>query len=332
MLKLKFLFDNPDLAHMLLKNWDYDESSLDMFRSYRISANAIYPFTRNKEIHLLRFCPTSEKIKDNLIAELEFVAYLGNNGYPALESVPSKTGEELVHTSTPWGEYFASAFKRVNGTQLSDLPLENDLLFAYGSALGQLHKLSSQYTAPVTKRWTHTEVLAWVEKILTSISTEAAALEELEYLREKFSQLPVNAENYGLIHYDFELDNVFYDPQTKSCSVIDFDDAMYHWFVMDVEQALDSLKGEVAESEFEQKKILFLEGYKTRFVIDNGLFESRVLFRRFANLYDYARVRRAIEERWENEPDWLIQLRQKLNGALQRRSAYFGSKNIIQQT
>lgn len=102
MMKLKYFFDNPELAHMLLKNWDYDESSLDMFRSCRISANAIYPFTRNEEVRLLRFCPTSEKIKDNLLAELEFIAYLRNNQYQAVASVLAKTGEELVQRLTPW--------------------------------------------------------------------------------------------------------------------------------------------------------------------------------------------------------------------------------------
>ena len=330
MMKLKYLFDNPELAHMLLKNWDYDESSADMFSSYRISANAIYPFTSKEEVHLLRFCPTSEKIKENLLAELEFVAYLRNNHYPAVVSVPSKTGEELVQRLTPWGEYFASVFKRVSGVQLSDLPLDNDLLFTFGSALGQLHKLSSQYTAPATKRWTHVEVLAWIDETLTSISTEAAALQELVFLREKFSQLPIHPENYGLVHYDFELDNVFYDQQTKSCSVIDFDDAMYHWYVMDIERALDSLKGEVAESEFEQKKTHFLEGYKTHFAIDQELLESRLLFKRFANLYGYTRILRAIQERWENEPDWLIQLRVKLDEALRKRSAHFGRKSAVQ--
>ena len=303
MLKLKYLFDNPELAHMLLKNWDYDESSLDMFRSFRISDNAIYPFTRNEKIHVLRFSPVSEKSRDNLIAELEFLAYMRGNQYNAVESVLSIAGEELVQKSTPWGDYFASVFKHVNGKQLSGLLLENELLLTFGSALGQLHKLSSQYTSPTYKRWRHLDVLAWVEKILTVISTEGEALHELEILREKFSQLPVNAGNYGLIHYDFELDNVFYDPESNSCSVIDFEDAMYHWYVMDIEQALDSIQGEVAESEFEQKKALFLEGYKTHFTIEDELFESRLLFRRFANLYSYARILRAIQGEWENEPD-----------------------------
>ncbi|HMD82583.1 MAG TPA: phosphotransferase, partial [Anaerolineales bacterium] len=305
-------------------------SSADMFSSYRISATAIYPFTSKEEGCLLRFCPTSEKIRENLLAELEFIAYLRNNHYPAVASVPSKTGEELVQRLTPWGEYFASVFKHVSGVQLSEIPLENDILFTFGSALGQLHKLSSQYANPANRRWTHAEVLAWIEETLTNISKEAAALQELVYLREKLSQLPINSENYGLVHYDFELDNVFFDQQSKSCSVIDFDDAMYHWYLMDIEQALDSLKGEVAESEFEQKKMHFLEGYKTHFAIDPKLFESRLLFRRFANLYGYTRILRAIQERWENEPDWLIQLRVKLNMALRNRSVHFGKTSAVQ--
>ena len=44
MMKLKHLFDNRDLAEMLLQNWEHDESSLDMLR---ISANAVYKFNKN---------------------------------------------------------------------------------------------------------------------------------------------------------------------------------------------------------------------------------------------------------------------------------------------
>lgn len=47
MIKLKYLFDNRNLAEMLLGNWDYDKCSLEMFKYYRISSNAIYPFQNN---------------------------------------------------------------------------------------------------------------------------------------------------------------------------------------------------------------------------------------------------------------------------------------------
>ncbi len=53
MMKLRHLFHNPDLAHMLVSNWEYDADSLDLFQHFRISANAIYPFRIHGEVCLL---------------------------------------------------------------------------------------------------------------------------------------------------------------------------------------------------------------------------------------------------------------------------------------
>ena len=82
--------------------------------------------------------------------------------------------------------------------------------------------------------------------------------------------------------------------------------------------------GSVSEAARALTDYLFNKGYKTHFAIDHEVFESRLLFRRFANIYSYARILRAIDQVWENEPDWLTQLRLKLNGALRKRSAHFG--------
>lgn len=69
MLKLKYLFNNVNLAEMLLKNWEYDSESLDMFQYYRISSNAIYPFRYEGKTCLLRFAPRQRKCKSNIAAE-----------------------------------------------------------------------------------------------------------------------------------------------------------------------------------------------------------------------------------------------------------------------
>lgn len=324
MMKLRHLFNNPALAEMLLKNWEYDETSLDLFQYFRISANAIYPFKKDGEVRFLRCCPISEKTKDNILAELAFINYLRSKQYNALEPVPSRDGDGLVQKSTPWGEYYASVFKRVTGTQISETDFKDEIMFAYGTALGQLHELSNSYTAPKTKRWTHVDVFKWLEDTFKSLAIEASPMDELNLLREYFSRLPINPKNYGLVHYDFELDNVFYDETTKSCSVIDFDDAMYHWYIMDIVQAMESIKGEIAENEFSRKQAVFLEGYRSRFDLDDDLFAMIPAFKRFANLYGYARVARAIQEQWDNEPDWMVELRTKLNKALERESEFFG--------
>ncbi len=326
MMKLRHLFHNPDLAQMLLGNWEYDESSLAMFTKYRISANAIYPFKKNEDTRFLRFCPTSEKPREHIIAELAFIDYLRRHHYQALEPIPSKTGEELVQKATPWGEYVASVFKRVPGKPISESGLENDILFTFGASLGQLHQLSNDYIPPTTRRWTHTDVFMWIENTLRAVSAEESAFRELKLLRHYFGTLPQTPGQYGLIHYDYELDNVFYDSKTEVCSVIDFDDAMYHWYGMDVEQTLDSLRkdNDFTDDEFQQKKALFLEGYRSRFAIGDDQLATMPMFRRFANLYSYTRIVRSIQEEWDNEPEWLVGLRNKLHYALKNRSASFG--------
>ncbi len=326
MMKLKYLFDNRDLAHMLVKNWEHDKSSLEMFEHYRISANAIYPFKRNNVVYFLRFAPSSEKVKENIVAELNFINYLRGNYYNALEPVPSKLGEEVLCKSTPWGEYYASAFKRVNGKPINKSDFDNDVILTLGKSLGHLHKLSSEYLNPKPKRWTHNDVFDWIEKTLTDLPDKEMALSESWILREYFSRLPKDRRNYGLIHYDFELDNVFYDNVEKTCSVIDFDDAMYHWYVMDIEQTLDSLKDEIPENGYQEKKAVLIQGYRSEFDVSDEILELLPVFRRFANLYGYARISRSVQETWDNEPEWLIGLRLKLNKALDKRTLNFGKK------
>lgn len=45
MLKLKYLYENYDLAKSALENWEYDTDTLDEhLQNFRISSNAVYPF------------------------------------------------------------------------------------------------------------------------------------------------------------------------------------------------------------------------------------------------------------------------------------------------
>jgi Ser/Thr protein kinase RdoA (MazF antagonist) len=47
--------------------------------------------------------------------------------------------------------------------------------------------------------------------ILKDFLQETAALTETRLLHDYFSSIPITKSNFGLIHYDFEYDNVFYD-------------------------------------------------------------------------------------------------------------------------
>lgn len=325
MLKLKYLFNNTDLAEMLLGNWEFDPESLDLFQYYRISSNAIYPFKYRGNNQMLRFAPQSEKRKSNLLAELEFISYLQVCGYGVLESVPAVGGAELVESKTPWGDYYASVFKRVAGTQLGRTDLNNHIVFRYGEALGLLHQLSGGYIPAANRRWTHRDVLEWIQAVLAEFPLEAAAAAEVKLLTEYFADVPVTSSNYGLIHYDFELDNVFYDEAADAISAIDFDDSMYHWYAVDIEQALDSLEEEIAPEDFGRKKQCFMDGYRSRYSLpDEG--PSTDACRRFTSLYKYVRILRSTAERWEHEPEWMSGLRIRLERSLKEKAFRFGEQ------
>ena len=121
---------------------------------------------------------------------------------------------------------------------------------------------------------------------------------------------------YGLVHYDFEPDNVFYDAETNSCAVIDFDDGMYHWYALDIEQVFASLAEELSGDSLEAAERAFLDGYRTQHAYTAEMDALRPLMRRFINLYTYARLTRSIAETFDDEPEWLTGLRVKLGSIL----------------
>lgn len=319
MLKLKYLFENYDLAKYALKYWEHDVDTLDeMLSHFRISSNAVYPFKQNGKVCFLRLAPTQEKQKNNIFGEMEFISYLSEHDYPGNVPIKSVTGETCIKLMTSWGEYYATAFESAKGVQLEKTDKSDEIMYQYGKALGKLHSLSSQF-APKIKKWTYLNVLDWIELVLHEYNAPDDILQKLTSLKQELGKVSINNSNYGLIHYDFELDNVFYDKDTNTCSVIDFDDGMYHWYALDIEQVFNSLEEELKGESLKNAKDQFISGYKSEHCFTLEMDNSRALMRRFINLYSYARLIRCIAEKFENEPEWMIQLRLKLNKVIEEK-------------
>ena len=313
MLKLKYLFENYDLAKTLLKNWAHDAHNLDaMLAQFRISSNAVYPFCTSGEVCFLRIAPVEEKLEKNLVGEMAFIEYLIAQGFPALAPLRTNSGELYVKATTEWGSYYATAFSKVKGIQLEDIEITNEIAVTYGKTLGQLHHLSAAYN-PQVKKWTHEEVIAWIRTTLIAHGANDGALAELAAVEAALSALPTNQDNYGLAHYDFELDNVFYHADSNACSVIDFDDGIYHWYALDIEQVFDSLGDVLSGDALDSTKKAFMHGYTSACHRVDDTESMRPLMRRFINLFAYARLIRSVAETFADEPAWLLQLRTKLN-------------------
>lgn len=313
MLKLKYLYENYDLAKLALENWKYDTDTLDDYlQHFRISSNAVYPFLWQGNMRYLRLSPVSEKMENNLKGELEFLCYLQNRNYPAVIPVASNSGELVVTLDSIWGKYYASVFKGVGGISIEDTDYNDHILFAYGKALGQLHMLSTEYS-PKNRKWTYGDALLWIGQTLKEYHAPAKMLAELDQVRQALNELPQTSDTFGLIHYDFEPDNVFWDENNQCCTGIDFEDGMYHFFLVDLEQALDALLENIPANRQIIAKTTFLRGYQSVKMLEPAYDEKLKLMRRFCNLYSYARLIRCVAEEYPNEPDWMVRLREKLH-------------------
>lgn len=313
MLKMRYLIENFDLAREALSHFDHDAEGLDeCLRHFRISANAIYPYTSAGALHFLRLAPTQEKDEADMRGEIEFLRALEAQGYPAMRPVCAKDGSYLLRLNTHWGEYLACVFTGVPGRPIEDMEPDPVLMRAYGGALARLHAVSEQ-TAPV-RRPDHTAVLRWVRGQLREFHAPEAALQACGRLEHELARIPRAEAEYGLVHYDFEPDNVFFEPETGLCHAIDFDDSIYCWYALDIEQALDCI-----ESGFHAD---FLAGYASVRPLLAGLDALRPLMRRLIDLRSYARLIRCLSDRPEPAPEWMPALRERL----QARADWLGAK------
>ncbi len=306
MMKLKNLVENFGLARLALTHYAHDADSLDsMLSRFRISSNAVYPYLDRGQLCFLRLAPLEEKNPAHVKAEIDFIQYLRGQDYPAMPPIPDNAGQLTFLLDGPWGMYCVSAFAAVPGAPIEDTPLSPEIVHAYGHSLGRLHAFSSIYEVPAVRpSWD----AALNRDILLGVQASPTVLAAYDKIFDALHTLPTDRSCYGLIHYDFEPDNVFWDAGSHSISVIDFDDCIYGWYAMDVAQALNELDDEWAAT--------FLEGYRSAFPFSTEQAATLPLMQRYIQLRSYARLKHCLSEGVPNPPEWMVNLRTMLEGKL----------------
>ncbi|MBB6670429.1 phosphotransferase enzyme family protein [Cohnella nanjingensis] len=301
--------ENDAPAKQLLQRWAHDADTL---RFWRASSNFVYTYANNDKPYFLRFIHETDNRIEQIQAELDFVLYAIEQGYPAAAPVRSRDGCWIETVSTENGLYYGVAFERARGQHIPLNRMSEEHFAAWGRSLASLHRLSESYAPRATPCRNWEDTLIWIASILQRDPGKAGLLHTLHALRARLAELPAAPGSMGMIHYDFEFDNLFYVPEEARYCAIDFDDAMVHWFMMDVASALSDL----LEQESGQARLqinTFLDGYRSVKALDEYDLSLIPVFRQFADLYTYARLQRSIEELDESSsPEWAVQLRDKL--------------------
>lgn len=298
------------VAKAFLRLWEHEEGTLEVWRA---SSNFVYRFENKGKKFFLRFSFEGAQTLEHVEAELDFINYLALSHYSTIVPIRSIEGTLVERVTTSEGLYIGVVFSDAEGESLDCDQMNDTQMEAWGKSLGSLHTCSQVYEpAKERKRKDWRDGLDHIAVALERHSHEKEALMELDNLRIWLYSLKQTKHDYGLIHYDFQQDNIFWHASTSQFHVIDFDDAMYHWYAMDIVAALaDVLDNK--ERDFSRQVECFLRGYTAICPLDKQMIEHFPKFLRFSKLYSFSRILTALEDSdLSNTPPWYAGLRLKL--------------------
>ncbi|MCT1905527.1 phosphotransferase enzyme family protein [Oceanobacillus sojae] len=292
------------LGEEILERWGYDEGSATILRA---SANFIFEFYKEGEQFFLRFNDSSERNYSSIEAELNIVKCLGNRSLNVAQPIASLNGNDIEVVETKLGTFLAVVFEALEGKHLDMEEISDQQAYIWGQSLGNLHanlkQLPEKYRV---NRPSWKELLLEVKEILPK--KELAAHKEADKLLSWTDTLSLSKENFGIIHYDFELDNVIFNDNT--IGMLDFDDSSVHWFAADIVYALR----DAGDFNLENPVITtFIKGYKSETDLDMEMLHMSSGFERLHKLISLAKLIRAVDiDAAEDHPEWLVNLRVKL--------------------
>lgn len=308
---------HSDLADAILQRWTHDA---ERARYWRASANFVFFFKRDGQDYVLRFNHARERTVAVIQAEIDYVMMLAARGMRVAKPVQSRAGQYVESIDTSQGEFHAVVFAALPGDQLEVEDLTPEQFTLWGQALGELHNASMYYANSGRPTWA--DHLAFIAATLPR--HETAARQVLDQLTTQLGKLPVDQQRFGLIHFDFELDNLVWDAGQPG--IIDFDDCAGYWYVADIAFALrDLFEDSAAKVDLQNEAFRqFIQGYGRVRPIDDEVLQQLPLFLRLHHLILFARLQRALTPvDPAGELPWMPELRDKLSVKMQFYRAQF---------
>ena len=306
------------IAERLLEQWKHEPGSARFFRS---SANFVYSFRRGEERYFLRFAERGERSAEEIEAELALLRWLASQGMLVATPIASDRGRWVETVETDLGTFHAVVFTALEGAQPESDELSAAQFEQWGATLGQLHATMRRFPDPqaIAARRACANTLALARAAAAHDDPRVQA--EYDYLSAWLAALPATATNYGLIHGDFELDNLFWQDDGATIAMLDFDECSHCWYVADIAFALRDL--------FENGVDLsnpsfgaFMRGYARHAAVDDDLLAQLPTWMRLVNLIMYGKLTRAMDVTpGPNDPDWAAPLVERLRRRMEEYKA-----------
>jgi amicoumacin kinase len=270
--------------------------------------NYVFEAYRGNKPVILRITHSTHRSKDEILAELDWMNFLHQQKVNCPEAFTSSNNQLIEDMPVGDGSFFyACLFSKVDGypVKIKSDVFNNQLFHAWGKAIGQMHSVTKEYKPSkeikLRPAWENEELL----DIESYVPNEKEVIKNTKLLIKELKSLPINKDNFGLIHSDIHSGNFFYDG--KCVHVFDFDDCSYHWFASDIAIPLyySVLYGYHNSSEMEREQFAsnflfyFIQGYEEHHSLPVAWKEQLPLFfmLRDINLYSVLHKKISPEER-----------------------------------
>jgi Ser/Thr protein kinase RdoA (MazF antagonist) len=206
-------------------------------RFWRSSASHVFtvPGTDGAGRAYLRFVPAWWRRPEQVAAVVGLLSRLAGAGAAVVRPVPSAAGRLAETVDTPLGPVHAMVLAAAPGECVEVEELTADRALSWGAALARLHRDCADHGADAPLP----EAFAELDRAADLLGADPTLVHAIDTLTARLRALPRDPASYGLVHGDFELDNLAW--VGASSTAYDFDEAARSWFAADIAFAVRDL-------------------------------------------------------------------------------------------
>jgi Ser/Thr protein kinase RdoA (MazF antagonist) len=295
-------WDSP-IADRVAAQWGYPAGTARWWRS---SASHVFVLPDNGRRRYLRFVPGSHRGPESLAVVAELMARLSDGGSAVVRPVAAESGALTVTVTTGLGVMHAMVVEPAPGAEADVGTLTASQARHWGRALARLHRDAAGLGAGLPASFGE---LADVGELFTD---DAELVEATTRLTDVMGELPRRGDRWGVVHGDFELDNMAWEEGGPIA--YDFDEAALSWYAADVAFAVRDLTDHTGRPAAAHRARFdaFLDGYRGVRPFDDEDLGRLPLFAGLHAAASLVRITRGLGEPARQEPGWLSELRADL--------------------
>jgi len=260
--------------------WRGDEGSA---RFLHEGTNSTFEFRVGGDTLILRVHHTGDRTQNDVVAELDWVAFLHRQGVTVAQPIVAPSGDWVQTTEWEGKTLHAAVFRKARGEHpyLRNGSRWNRRLIRHvGRTLGRMHALNRRYEPRAGSRrfdWPSIELPRYAEPITPP--EESAYLTNLRAYWQWIESLPRDdVEGFGLVHGDFQSANLLV--RGARPTVIDFDGSCYNWYLFDIAQFIGTAVLNVGSHDPKEQRanargifVEFIRGYAQEHPMSSAWFE-----------------------------------------------------------